>query len=62
MKSRFLGEDSPDLRDRLARAADLKAQGQERKKRMSRLARVLRSEGMIGTGAYALAWGPFRLR
>ncbi|MEN8918652.1 MAG: GSU2403 family nucleotidyltransferase fold protein [Octadecabacter sp.] len=49
MKSRYLGEDSPDLRDRLARAADLKAEAQDRKKRMSRLARVLRSEGMIGT-------------
>ena len=49
MKSRYLGEDSPDLRDRLARAAELKAQAQERKTRMSRLARVLRAEGMIGT-------------
>mgnify|MGYP003638351862 FL=1 len=68
MKSRYLGEDSPDLRDCLARAADLKAQGQERKKRMSRLARVLRSEGMIGTdretGSLLLAFaraGVFRL-
>ncbi|WP_245299011.1 hypothetical protein [Pseudotabrizicola sediminis] len=49
MKSRYLGEDSPDLRDRLARAADLKAKARERKKRMSRMARVLRSEGLIGT-------------
>ena len=62
MKSRYLDQDNPDLGDRLTRAADLKAQGQERKKRMSRLARVLRSEGMIRTGAYALAWGQFRLR
>ena len=68
MKSRYLGEDSPDLRDRLARAADLKAEAQERKKRMSRLARVLRSEGMIGTdretGSLLLAFaraGVFRL-
>lgn len=68
MKSRYLGEDSPDLRDRLARAADLKAQAQERKKRMSRLARVLRAEGMIGTdretGSLLLAFaraGVFRL-
>lgn len=68
MKSRYLGEDSPALRDRLARAADLKAQAQERKKRMSRLARVLRSEGMIGTdretGSLLLAFaraGVFRL-
>ncbi|NDV52706.1 GSU2403 family nucleotidyltransferase fold protein [Salipiger sp. PrR003] len=68
MKSRYLGEDSPDLRDRLARAADLKAEAQERKKRMSRLARVLRAEGMIGTdretGSLLLAFaraGVFRL-
>ena len=68
MKSRYLGEDSPDLRDRLARAADLKAEAQERRKRMSRLARVLRAEGMIGTdretGSLLLAFaraGVFRL-
>jgi hypothetical protein len=68
MKSRYLGEDSADLRDRLARAANLKAEAQERKKRMSRLARVLRAEGMIGTdretGSLLLAFaraGVFRL-
>ncbi|MBE9639256.1 GSU2403 family nucleotidyltransferase fold protein [Salipiger mangrovisoli] len=68
MKSRYLGEDSPDLRDRLARAAALKAEAQERRKRMSRLARVLRAEGMIGTdretGSLLLAFaraGVFRL-
>jgi len=68
MKSRYLGEDSPDLRDRLARAVNLKAEAQERKKRMSRLARVLRSEGMIATdretGSLLLAFaraGVFRL-
>ncbi|AKO99293.1 hypothetical protein MALG_04162 (plasmid) [Marinovum algicola DG 898] len=68
MKSRYLGEDSPDLRDRLARAAELRAEAQERKKRMSRLARVLRAEGMIGTdretGSLLLAFaraGVFRL-
>jgi hypothetical protein len=68
MKSRYLGEDSPDLRARLSRAADLKAEAQERRKRMSRLARVLRAEGMIGTdretGSLLLAFaraGVFRL-
>ena len=68
MKSRYLGEDGPELRDRLARAADLKAEAQERRKRMSRLARVLRAEGMIGTdretGSLLLAFaraGVFRL-
>lgn len=68
MKNRYLGEDSPALRDRLARAAELKAQAKDRKARMSRLARVLRSEGMIGTdretGSLLLAFaraGVFRL-
>ncbi len=68
MKSRYLGEDSAALRDRLARAAELKAQAKERKLRMSRLARVLRAEGMIGTdretGSLLLAFsraGVFRL-
>jgi hypothetical protein len=68
MKNRYLGEDSPALRDRLARAAELKAQAKDRKTRMSRLARVLRSEGMIGTdretGSLLLAFaraGVFRL-
>ena len=68
MKSRYLGEDRPELRDRLVRAAALKAEAQERKKRMSRLARVLRAEGMIGTdretGSLLLAFsraGVFRL-
>lgn len=68
MKSRYLGEDSPDLRDRLARAADLKVEARNRKTRMSRLARVLRAEGMIGTdretGSLLLAFaraGVFRL-
>ncbi|SDF46937.1 hypothetical protein SAMN04488105_1231 [Salipiger thiooxidans] len=68
MKSRYLGEDSPELRDRLAHAADLKAEAQERRKRMSRLARVLRAEGMIATdretGSLLLAFaraGVFRL-
>ncbi|MFW8637437.1 hypothetical protein [Cribrihabitans pelagius] len=68
MKSRYLGGDSPELRNRLARAADLKAETQVRKKRMSRLARVLRAEGMIGTdretGSLLLAFaraGVFRL-
>ena len=49
MKSRYLGPDSPELRARLARSAELKAQSKDRKERMTRLARVLRAEGMIGT-------------
>ena len=68
MKSRYLGEGTPELRARLARAADLKADADERHKTMSRLARVLRAEGFIGTdrdtGSLLLAFaraGVFRL-
>jgi hypothetical protein len=68
MKSRYLGEGTPELRARLTRATDLKAQAGERRKRMSRLARTLRAEGFIGTdrdtGSMLLAFaraGVFRL-
>ena len=68
MKSRYLGEGTLELRARLARAVDLKAEGEERRKTMARLARVLRAEGLIGTdrdtGSLLLAFaraGLFRL-
>ena len=68
MKSRYLGEGTPEMRARLARAADLRAAATERRKKMSRLARILRAEGFIGverdTGSLLLAFaraGVFRL-
>ncbi|MGR3481297.1 nucleotidyltransferase family protein [Salipiger marinus] len=68
MKSRYLGEGTPELRARLARAAELKAQGEARRKTMARLARVLRAEGLVATdrdtGSLLLAFaraGVFRL-
>lgn len=68
MKSRYLGEGSPEMRARLARAAELKVQADDRRKTMARLARVLRAEGFIGpdrdTGSLLLAFaraGVFRL-
>ncbi|MER0239805.1 GSU2403 family nucleotidyltransferase fold protein [Fulvimarina sp. MAC8] len=68
MKSRYLGEDLPDLRERLERASVLKAEADERAKRMSRLVRTLRAEGFITTdretGSMLLAFskaGVFRL-
>ncbi len=68
MKARYLGEDTPELRARLDRAAALKAEGDTRRKAMARLARMLRAEGFITTdrdtgsllGAFARA-GLFRL-
>jgi hypothetical protein len=68
MKSRYLGEDSPDLRARLAQATALKEDAAARQTQMARLARILRAEGFIGTdrdtGSLLLAFaktGVFRL-
>ncbi|RID91173.1 hypothetical protein D2N39_14870 [Gemmobacter lutimaris] len=68
MKSRYLGEGTPELRARLARAAELRAGAEARKAGMTRLARILRAEGFIATdrdtGSLLLAFaraGVFRL-
>lgn len=68
MKSRYLGEATPELRHRLANVAELKADAQGRAKTMARLARLLRAEGFIRTdretGSMLLAFaraGVFRL-
>ena len=68
MKTRYLGEGTPELRARLERATALKTQAQGRKSTMARLARVLRAEGLIATdrdtGSLLLAFaraGVFRL-
>ncbi|MDF2095725.1 nucleotidyltransferase family protein [Aquibaculum arenosum] len=68
MKSCYLGEDTPEMRARLARATELKADAKERRKTMARLARTLRAEGFIATdrdsGSMLLAFaraGVFRL-
>lgn len=68
MKSRYLGEDKPELRARLEQAEQLKADADTRRKRMTRLARTLRAEGFIATdretGSMLLAFsraGVFRL-
>ena len=68
MMSRYLGEDKPELRERLERAEALKAEAEVRRKRMTKLARTLRAEGFITTdretGSMLLAFskaGVFRL-
>ena len=48
---RYIGPDSPDLRDRLARLRDLKADAESRRKAQTRLVRILRSEGYASTDA-----------
>jgi len=68
LKSRYLGEDTPELRARLGQASALKENTAARQIQMARLARVLRAEGFIGTdrdtGSLLLAFakaGVFRL-
>lgn len=68
MKSRYLGEGTPALRARLARAEALRAEAGARRARMARLARILRAEGFIAldrrTGSMLHAFaraGMFRL-
>jgi hypothetical protein len=68
MKSRYLGEDTPELRTRLQAAETLKAKADARRGRMAQLARILRAEGFSmldrETGSMLLAFaraGVFRL-
>ncbi|WBU56625.1 nucleotidyltransferase family protein [Paracoccus sediminicola] len=68
MKSRYIGEDTPELRARLDRAQILRDENDARRKRMTRLVRTLRAEGFISqdreTGSMLLAFaraGVFRL-
>lgn len=68
MKSRYLGEGTPDLRRRLERARELKSDADARRQSMARLARVLRAEGFVttdrDTGSLLVAFaraGVFRL-
>jgi hypothetical protein len=65
---RYLGEDSPELQDRLSRHEKLKSQQQQRRRERARLVRLLRSERYLGmdsgTGSLVAALakvGVFRL-
>lgn len=68
VKKTYIGEDTPELRDRMARAAEIKEEREERLKHRARLIRILRAEGFLGVdaatgsllGAMATA-GVFRL-
>ncbi|MCA0043330.1 nucleotidyltransferase family protein [Celeribacter litoreus] len=68
MRSRYLGEATPELRSRIENAVALKAESEGRRKTMARLSRVLRAEGFMAldrdTGALLSAFaraGVFRL-
>uniref|UniRef100_A0A9E7ZLT3 GSU2403 family nucleotidyltransferase fold protein n=1 Tax=Bosea sp. NBC_00436 TaxID=2969620 RepID=A0A9E7ZLT3_9HYPH len=68
VKKTYIGEDSSELRDRMARTADMSEEREERRRHRARLIRVLRAEGFLGVeaatgsllGAMAAA-GVFRL-
>jgi len=51
VKKSYVGEDTPELRSRLATAASLRARNAERKSVRTRLIRILRSEGFLGVDA-----------
>jgi hypothetical protein len=51
VRKAYIGEDSVDLRRRLARAADLRSQRDERRRERARLIRILRAEGFMGVDA-----------
>ncbi len=68
VRERYLGEDSPALRQRVERHAELKAASDTRKRERTRLVRLLRSERFLGldgaTGSLVAALartGVFRL-
>jgi hypothetical protein len=51
VKKRYIGEDSPELRQRLQQHKELRAQQEERRKNRTRLVRLLRAEGFLGLDA-----------
>jgi len=51
VKKAYLGEDSPELRERIARAADIRDTREERRRHRARLIRILRAEGFLGVDA-----------
>ncbi|MEO0361701.1 MAG: GSU2403 family nucleotidyltransferase fold protein, partial [Pseudomonadota bacterium] len=51
VRKRYIGEDGPELRARLDRAAKLKEERRERRARRTRLIRILRAEGFLGVDA-----------
>lgn len=68
MMARYLGEDTPDLRARIAKAETLRAASKDRMAERLRLVRLMRAEGLrsldAGTGAILSAFersGMFRL-
>lgn len=51
VKKRYIGEDSEELRDRLTRHRQIRAEAEERRRHRTRLVRLLRAEGFLSLGA-----------
>jgi len=51
VRKTYIGEDSPELRDRLDRLTSLRTEVDERRKHRTRLIRILRVEGFLGVDA-----------
>jgi len=51
VRKTYIGEDNPDLRDRLDRLKSLRAEVDARRKHRTRLIRILRAEGFLGVDA-----------
>lgn len=51
VRKTYIGEDSPDLRDRIARHKALKSENDSRRADRARLVRILRAEGFMGLDA-----------
>lgn len=51
VRKSYIGEDSPELQERLKRLKDLRSQKEDRRKHRSRLIRILRAEGFLGVDA-----------
>lgn len=51
VRKRYIGEDSAELQARLARLQELRADAEERRKKRTRLVRLLRAEGFLGLDA-----------
>ena len=51
VRKTYIGEDNPELRDRLDRRKSLRAETEKRRKHRTRLIRILRAEGFLGVDA-----------
>jgi len=51
VRKTYIGEDSPELRNRLDRLKSLRSETDERRKHRTRLIRILRAEGFLGVDA-----------